>query len=423
MNSREIEQLIKEEENNLNSFLHLTANENVISEFVSQGLSGTFSNRYHLGQIDKFSDDDITYSNGNIYKGISAINKLERITSIILNNRLGGVDTDFRPLSGVHAMMCTILAVTEVNDYVLTVDPATGGHFATQNIIERTGRKALTVPLNRETLTLDYDFIAKMKDREKIKMFYIDDSFAFQPINFPLLKEILGQNTIIVYDASHPFGFIFAQQFMKPILEGCDILQANTHKIFPGPQKGIIHFANKALASKVKEEIGKSLVSSQHSHHTLALHLAILEMDEFCEAYAEKIIKNTRYLYNSLVEKGFSILEPFQKRELLTNQLYIKVPDGQNAEGIAQRFYSNNISINIRRIFDQTFLRIGLQEVTRLGFNEKEMDELAIIIEDVMFSRNKINISKSVENFELQERKMLFCYQVSKFSEEKLLVE
>ncbi|MFK7032147.1 PLP-dependent aminotransferase family protein [Flavobacterium oreochromis] len=422
MNTKQIEELIVQEKNNLNNFLHLTANENIVSDFVALALSGTFLNRYHLGQIEKFNDEDITYSNGNIYKGISTINQLERITSTILNKRLGGVATEFRPLSGVHAMMCTILSTTEVNDYILTVDPTTGGHFATQNIIERTGRKAIKIPLNRETLTLDYDFIAKLKDREKVKMFYIDDSFAFQPIDFPLLRKLLGEETIIVYDASHPFGFIFAQQFMKPIMEGCDILQANTHKIFPGPQKGIIHFANETLAIKVKEEIGKSLVSSQHSHHTLALHLAILEMDKFSESYAENIIKNTRYLYNSLVEKGFSILEPLQKKELLTNQLYIKVPDAQNPEEIAQRFFSNNISINIRKIFDQSFLRIGLQEVTRLGFNEDEMDELANIIEDIMFNRNKINIRRSVENFALQQRKMLYCYEVTKFSDEQVKV-
>ena len=120
-------------------------------------------------------------------------------------------------------------------------------------------------------------------------------------------------------------------------------------------------------------------------------------------------------------EKGFSILEPLQKKELLTNQLYIKVPDAQNPEEIAQRFFSNNISINIRKIFDQSFLRIGLQEVTRLGFNEDEMDELANIIEDVMFNRNKINIRRSVENFALQQRKMLYCYEVIKFSEEQVM--
>ncbi|WP_162033192.1 PLP-dependent aminotransferase family protein [Chryseobacterium potabilaquae] len=410
MTSNHYLSLLEEEARELSDILHLTANENILSDFAAKALNSNFSFRYHLGRIENFNTDNITFSKGNIYRGIGLVNKLEEISSKILNKRLGGVATEFRPLSGVYAMMCTILSATDVGDYILTIDPEKGGHFATQNIIEKTGRKSIKVPLKRETLAIDYDFILEIKDKYTIKMFYIDDSLACQPVDFSLLRQLLGEETILVYDASHPFGLIFAQEFMKPIYEGCDIIQANTHKTFPGPQKGIIHFSNSQLGNLVKDEVGKSLVSSQHTHHTIALHLAIIEMDEFSEDYVKKIIENTRYLYNLLTDKGFSILEPKNKKELITNQLYIRIPNFFDAEKIAKVFYANNISINIRRIFDENFLRIGLQEVTRLGFCTIEMDIISDIISNIIHDQNLESITKSIKRLNLQSRKILYSY-------------
>ncbi len=48
------------------------------------------------------------------------------------------------------------------------------------------------------------------------------------------------KNIPILYDGAHVLGLILGEQFQNPFLEGAHLINASTHKTFPGPQRGII---------------------------------------------------------------------------------------------------------------------------------------------------------------------------------------
>ena len=150
---------------------------------------------------------------------------------------------------------------------------------------------------------------------------------------FPLkeLKEIIG-NVPLIFDASHTLGLIAGNEFQNPLVEGADILQANTHKTFFGPQKGIILSNNRRLMEKISYNLSNALVSSQHTTSSIALFISLHETLLFGKEYARKVIENAKYLAKRLHEKGLNVLcadQGFTKN----HQFFIDVTELGSGQG------------------------------------------------------------------------------------------
>lgn len=389
---QKISHLLSVENETNKNFLHLTANETVLSSFVKNALSSPLSTRYHIGTLKDFVGvNEIISTSMTSFHSLQSLYELEKTASDILNERLGGCYTDFRPLSGVHAMICTILSTTKIGDYVLSLNPESGGHFATINIINSTGRKSLLLDINEYTLSFDEEILSKYAKKYNIKLIFIDDNLAMFPLDIKKIRDICGKNTIIAYDASHSMGFLFSKKYLRPIKDGCDIIQGNTHKTLLGPQKALIHFKDSDLAYKVIENIGAGLVSSQHTHETLALYLAVIEMKYCGEEFINQLHRNVVSFSKELKNKGFNILS-LNGNFSETHQVYIYIPKGKDIIDIEKLFAKIKISLNKRVVFGKYFIRVGFQETTRLGMKEDEMKQIAEIF-DLLILKNQIEES------------------------------
>jgi glycine hydroxymethyltransferase len=392
MTKESISQIIAAENRKANTLLHLTANENRMSAFVQDVLKSPLSFRYSLGTLNDFSDRRIINKPNIILRGMGSLYCLEREASNILNRRLGGVYTDFRPLSGVHAMICTISSLSIAGDVIVSLNPSAGGHFATANIVNSMGRKSVLLGYDETSLAFDPGELREIARQHKVKVMFIDDSLALYPPNIMLMREILGKETVIVYDASHTLGLILGGHFMDPIREGCNIVQGNTHKTFPGPQKALIHFDDESLAAAVCHEVGSKFVSSQHTHHSLAVHLTLMEIDVYGDSYAVQIVANSTSLANALTKKGFSLLSN-GKEFAKCHQIFIEIPTHKTAFSLFEALLDCGISVNVKTVFGKEFIRIGTQEATRLGMEEAEMLLIAEIFDLVL---NRGNLQEAV---------------------------
>lgn len=375
-------QLIQAEESRTQKILHMTANENVLSETAGGFLSSPLRSRYLLTSTlkDEAVAKPLLFSNR-----LGDVGRVESVVEERLNEILTGVKTDFRPLSGVHAMICAIASLTRPGDTVVSLNPEHGGHFATQNMVTLMGRKSLLLDYNAEGMTPCLDELARIAGECDIQLLFLDDGLPLYPMPFRRMREIVGEKVIIAYDASHSLGLIVGKARPNPIQEGCDIIQANTHKTFPGPHKAIIHFADMKLARTVMNKIDSGLVSTQHTHHLLALYITVLEMCEFGESYARAIVENTNSFSNAMERNGFA-LEQSPGRKNLSHQVLFHAPDGMCNHQASERLLQSNISTNAKRIFGKDVIRVGLQEVTRLGMGAWEMKELAEIYRDILIS-------------------------------------
>ena len=80
MNSTNFFELIKRvehEENNNNNYLHLTANENIMSPSIQKMISTELGNRYHLGHLSEHLKNEFITNERFSFKGFKELYSLE----------------------------------------------------------------------------------------------------------------------------------------------------------------------------------------------------------------------------------------------------------------------------------------------------------------------------------------------------------
>ncbi len=365
-----------------NNFLHMTANENQISKTARQFLNTSISDRYYFGGGDENAIVEMGHFLG---LGFKSVEELVFLATEAAKQMLYAQAVNLNVLSGVHAMMSAILSVTEPGETVLTVPVPVGGHFATQGILARVGRKHDFVDFDLTNLRFDTEKIAKKVKSTGAKAIYLDVSYYLNPHNLTELREAVGKNIIIIYDASHTMGLIMGQQFQAPLREGANVTCANTHKTLPGPHKGMIAFRDKDLAEKANAIIDGCLYSTPHMTHLIGLAITILEMKEFGQEYAKQIIANSRALGKKFTELGYEVRKANNGEYSNNHQVHVFIDNSGESLELYNRLLKNNISTNFDApLGNRVFIRIGTQELTRRGFKEHDVEFLAELVDKAL---------------------------------------
>ncbi len=124
--------------------------------------------------------------------------------------------------------------------------------------------------------------------------------------------------------------------------------------------------------------------------------MASYEMNEFKEVYQSQVQKNAKAFARALKDKGVAVEGDQRDGFTETHQVVIRVKEYGNGQEIARRLEENNIVTNYQALpDDETFLepsgiRMGVQEMTRLGMEEKDFDELSAYIADVIIRGQKV---------------------------------
>lgn len=380
-------------ENHSSEILHLTANENIMSSLARGFLSSRLSYRYHLGTHNDYHLQEIVNKSGLIFKGMPAVYQLEQEARRVSLNNFSAIDCDFRYLSGVHGLIATVALTTKPGDVIYSISPEDGGHFATQGIVTALGRKSVLMNFDQKTLNIDIDNLSCLTKEITPDVIILDHGATM--FEFPLkkIRDIVGNEPLLIFDASHTFGLIYGHQFKNPLLCGWDILQGNTHKTFPGPQKAMLFFGNKNpdLSHSVINGISNSMVSSQHTHHAIALYITLLEMHFFGAKYAEQTVQNAKTLANELEKYGFNILQNKQNHTD-TNIVFIKNDSKKLTEARCRKLHSSGISTNARRIYGAELLRLGVQEITRKGMSTNEIKFIARLIKHAILDEKNCKV-------------------------------
>ncbi len=187
----------------------------------------------------------------------------------------------------------------------------------------------------------------------------------------------------VVYDASHVLGLIAGKQFQDPVKEGADVVTASTHKTFFGPQRAIV-LCRAGLSGKIDYAVMPCAVSNHHLNTLAGYAVACMEMLEFGEAYAKQVVRNAKRLAERLHELGMKVVgeaEGFTE----SHQVVIDVGDGEKAAKILEKsgIFTNRCLLPWSG-GRPAGIRIGVQEVTRLGMKEGEMEHIAELIANAL---------------------------------------
>ncbi len=383
--------------------LHLTANENTLSPLAMHFYKSSLGMRYDFGR-GKDRVVSVDFFGNFAATTYPELHDIFDIAYINAKSMLHAQEVNLQCLSGAHAMLCALIGSSDPGDVIMTVREADGGHFCTEKIIKSIGRKHVFATYDVKKLTFDVDKTIQTFIKSHAKILYLDTSVLLKPHPLKELRARLPKDSIIIYDASHTLGLIMSGYFQSPLLEGADMISANTHKTFPGPHKGILAFKTKKMGDHVNSIIQNSLYSTFHTNNQLALAISIIELKLYGKQYAKQIVHNSNELGLQLEKAGFSIRK-VDSVYSHNHQVHMFVDN--DVRSVVKLLRDNGIAVSTSdALGGKSFIRIGTQEITKRGMKESEMAYIAKLIRNIFEGRTMLN---EVISFNNKYDKILYC--------------
>ncbi|MEM0056992.1 MAG: serine hydroxymethyltransferase [Candidatus Geothermarchaeota archaeon] len=398
----------------------LIASENIVSPAVKEALISDFGHRYAEG-----------WPGERVYAGCQYIDQVELITIELMKTLFDAEFVDVRPISGLMANLAVYTAFTEPGDTMMALSVAKGGHIS-MGRKEFGGTAGAVRGLNVEyfefderTLNIDVDLTKKKiekldKEGKRIKLAMFGGSVILFPHPVKELSDFLkAYNVIVAYDIAHVAGLVAGGAFPNPLKEGTDVVTMSTHKTFFGPQRGAIASFNK-YSSAIKKAVFPGLVSNHHLNTLAGLAIAALEMLMYGKEYAKNVIKCAKKLAEALYNRGFDVLGA-DLGFTQTHQVLIDTTKYGLGGDIEKLLEKAGIIVNRNLLPNDPKrglhyenpggIRLGVQEVVRLGMDVDEMEVIADFFKDVIIEKeDPLKVRERVKEFrkEFQEVKYTF---------------
>ena len=397
--TKDIQQLVEKQNNwRGKECLNLIASENAQSPLVKSIEVNDFMGRYAEGHPNTI-DEDRRY-----YEGTRWIDEIERAAEEEFIELAQCQQADVRPISGNAANTALALGILRGGDSAIVNSIEQGGHIS-HNPIGVVGRRiqkrgqALNLgkdnsiglhfwPSTDDGYHLDAKACVELLDEKRPNLAILGKSlFLFPEPVQEIAKACRNLKIPLLYDGAHVLGLILGGCFQNPFLEGAHFINASTHKTFPGPQRGVI-LGNLKGDEEMKwwTSIDRGVMpgsSSSHHLHTLpGLVVVIREMKAYGKAYAKQTIENAKALGQALEDAGVDVeAKEFGFTE--SHQLAVSVSRFGEAKKIARHLAEQNIICNYNQLPGDTDarypsgLRLGVQEMTRMGMKQNEMTRIA----------------------------------------------
>ncbi len=361
------------------------------------------------------------------YQGTDFIRGVEEALREEMRSFFGCTEVELRPISGQMANEVVFKGMVRFINrkrpegqsmrkmrIVMNNALTKGGHLSSQpmgalfNYVEEdpeTGKEnAINFPVLEENpYKPDLEKLGDIITAQKPELVVFGKSMFIYPEPIQFVADLVKDweaRPVIMYDMAHVLGLYGA--FQQPFEEGTDVLTGSTHKTFFGPQRGVVagNFpkgtALRPLWLDIKSRAFPGSTSNHHLGTLLGLLMASYEMNEFKEVYQSQVQKNAKAFARALKDKGVAVEGDQRDGFTETHQVVIRVKEYGNGQEIARRLEENNIVTNYQALpDDETFLepsgiRMGVQEMTRLGMEEKDFDELSAYIADVIIRGQKV---------------------------------
>ncbi|MCP4630329.1 MAG: serine hydroxymethyltransferase [bacterium] len=411
----EVEQLIQKQNQWRDSCINLIASENVLSQRARSQAGSDFAHRYAEGHPGE-----------RYYRGTSFIDDIENQLKTNLKILFECDHSEVRPISGTNSNEAFFSRFVNPGDVVMVNSTPAGGHIShhREGSLGKFTKNIIDIPLTADGYHMDVAKAKYLIEKAKPKLIVLGKSLFLFPEPINEIAEVCRRyKTKIMYDAAHVLGLIAGKQFQRPLLEGAFLMTASTHKTYFGSQRGII-------LSNMEEDQWRRIdrgafpgSSSNHHLDTLAqMAICTYEFMEFGEQYAEDTVKNAKALAVELDRHGFDVQgKEFGFTE--THQVAVNVREFRGGEKVSKTLEINDIILNMNMLPHEPLknhdrpdgIRIGIQEMTRVGMGEQEMGRIAELIKECIIDK-KI-VKEEVNRFRSQFQAVHYSYD--KIKQEK----
>lgn len=371
---------IQGESKRQNNWIELIASENFVSKAVLEAQGSIMTNKYAEGYPAK------RYYSGCEYVDIAEATAIERLKQLF-----GCKFANVQPHSGSQANQAVFLSLLEPGDVILGMSLDCGGHLTHGCNVNISGRwfKPVQYTVNKDTFLIDYDEVESMALKHKPKMIIAGFSAYPRNLDFKRFREIADKvGAYLFADIAHIAGLVATGYHENP-LEYAHIVTSTTHKTLRGPRGGIVMTNDEEIAKKINFALFPGLQGGPLMHIIAAKAVAFGEAlrPEFKE-YIGQVIKNAQSMCKRLEERGYHSLTNGTDNHMIIVDLRPNKITGKIA---ANSMDEAGITCNKNTVpFDETSpfvtsgIRLGSPACTTRGFKEKEFEEVADMIADVL---------------------------------------
>ena len=381
----ELWQAMEQEKVRQEEHIELIASENYTSPRVMQAQGSQLTNKYAEG-----------YPGKRYYGGCEYVDIVEQLAIDRAKELFGADYANVQPHSGSQANFAVYTALLEPGDTVLGMNLAHGGHLTHGSPVNFSGKLYNIVPYGIDaTGHIDYADLEKQAKEHKPKMIIGGFSAYSGVVDWAKMREIADSiGAYLFVDMAHVAGLIAAGVYPNPVRHA-HVVTTTTHKTLAGPRGGLI------LAKGGSEELYKKLNSAVFPGgqggplmHVIAGKAVALKeaMEPEFKTYQQQVAKNAKAMVEVFLERGYKVVSGGTDNHLFLVDLVDKNLTGKEADAALGRA---NITVNKNSVpndpkspFVTSGIRIGSPAVTRRGFKEAEVKELAGWMCDVLDSIN-----------------------------------
>jgi len=362
--------------------IELIASENYTSPRVMEAQGSVLTNKYAEG-----------YPNKRYYGGCEYVDVVEDLAIDRAKELFGATYANVQPHSGSQANAAVYMALCQPGDTVLGMSLAHGGHLTHGAAVSFSGRiyKAVQYGLNAETGAIDYDEVERLAVEHKPKMIVAGFSAYSQIVDWARFREIADKvGAYLFVDMAHIAGLVAAGVYPTP-LPFADVVTTTTHKTLGGPRGGLILSANadEDLQKKLNFAVFPESQGGPLMHVIAAKAVCFKEaMEPEWKEYQAQVVKNAQAMAKVFLDRGINIVSGGTEDHLFLVDLINKDITGKDADAALGRanitVNKNSVPNDPRSPFVTSGLRIGTPAVTRRGFKEEEVAQLANWICDIL---------------------------------------
>ncbi|MEZ4705298.1 MAG: serine hydroxymethyltransferase [Bdellovibrionota bacterium] len=375
----EIFSLIQKETQRQSNHLEMIASENFVSPQVLQAMGSTPTNKYAEG-----------YPGKRYYSGCEVVDQIEQLCIDRCKKLFGADFVNVQAHSGSQANMAVYFACLEPGDTIVSMDLSHGGHLSHGSPVNFTGKlyNIVSYGVDKDTHRIDYDHVRELVKTHKPKMIVCGASAYPRIIDFAAFRAVADEvGALLLADIAHIAGLVATGQHPSPI-EHCDVVTSTTHKTLRGPRGGII-MGKRDLEKKINSRVFPGIQGGPFMHIIAAKAVAFGEalQPEFT-SYCEQINANANALAKALLAQDISLCSGGTDNHMVLLDLRNAPLNGKDAEaalehaGIATN--KNMVPFDPQSPFITSGIRMGTPALTTRGMKEKEMNQIATWIANIL---------------------------------------
>lgn len=369
---------IENENRRQEEHIELIASENYTSPAVMQAQGSQLTNKYAEG-----------YPGKRYYGGCEYVDVVEQLAIDRLKQIYGAEAANVQPNSGSQANQAVFFALLQPGDTIMGMSLAEGGHLTHGMALNMSGKwfKVVSYGLNAAE-EIDYERMEAQARECRPKLIIAGASAYALRIDFERFARIAKEvGAYFMVDMAHYAGLIAAGVYPNPVPHA-DVVTSTTHKSLRGPRGGVI-LMKEAVAKQINSAIFPGIQGGPLMHVIAGKAVAFKEalQPEF-KTYQQQVVKNAAVLAQTLVKRGLRIVSGRTESHVMLVDLRAKGITGKDAEAILGKAHitcnKNAIPNDPEKPFVTSGIRLGSPAGTTRGFKEKEFEQIANLIADVL---------------------------------------